>query len=210
MLHCYKVLRNEVQNNGNKLLENLTVPFKELNVSHKSRKYPSTWPYGHSSWGPSTSTSFHPPTTATLVVDDHGRTLNVFNNLKRLSLLFSLLSTLSKLWYLLHTTDNDIEAVTNYRELKMLSSPTFPSLLCLLTLFCLSVSAYPSIPVPPKFTLEKRTDPFFPDEPASCPICAQSYPSINSCAQAAPVLSNFSMVCLAFYGDAVDMIDGIL
>ncbi|KAK7688681.1 hypothetical protein QCA50_008219 [Cerrena zonata] len=76
----------------------------------------------------------------------------------------------------------------------MLSSPTFPSLLCLLTLFCLSVSAYPSIPVPPKFTLEKRTDPFFPDEPASCPICAQSYPSINSCAQAAPVLSNFSMI----------------
>ncbi|KAI0072305.1 hypothetical protein K474DRAFT_1605370 [Panus rudis PR-1116 ss-1] len=36
----------------------------------------------------------------------------------------------------------------------------------------------------------KRTDPFFPDQPPSCPICAQSYP----CAQAAPVLANFSMV----------------
>ncbi|CAL1698260.1 unnamed protein product [Somion occarium] len=42
--------------------------------------------------------------------------------------------------------------------------------------------------------LTKRTDPFFPDQPPSCPICAQNYPSINSCAQAAPVLANFSMI----------------
>ncbi|EJD05006.1 uncharacterized protein FOMMEDRAFT_53440, partial [Fomitiporia mediterranea MF3/22] len=36
--------------------------------------------------------------------------------------------------------------------------------------------------------------PSFPSDPPSCPICAQSYPSINSCAQAAPVLANVSMV----------------
>ncbi|KAF8889125.1 hypothetical protein BD779DRAFT_420511 [Infundibulicybe gibba] len=42
--------------------------------------------------------------------------------------------------------------------------------------------------------LQRRTDPVFPDSPPSCPICAQDYPGINSCAQAAPVLANFSMI----------------
>ncbi|TFK29127.1 hypothetical protein FA15DRAFT_664442 [Coprinopsis marcescibilis] len=43
-------------------------------------------------------------------------------------------------------------------------------------------------------SLQKRTDPFFPAEPASCPICAKDYSSISSCAEAAPVFENFTMV----------------
>jgi hypothetical protein len=44
-------------------------------------------------------------------------------------------------------------------------------------------------------TLQYRTtQPYFPDYPPSCPICANNYPSINNCAQAAPILANFSMV----------------
>jgi len=43
-------------------------------------------------------------------------------------------------------------------------------------------------------SLAKRTDPYFPDQPPSCLICAQNYGNINSCAQAAPVLANFSMI----------------
>ncbi|KAL4244378.1 hypothetical protein ABKN59_010534 [Abortiporus biennis] len=39
-----------------------------------------------------------------------------------------------------------------------------------------------------------RTYPTFPDQPPSCPICAQNYDNINSCAEAAPVLANFSMI----------------
>jgi len=42
--------------------------------------------------------------------------------------------------------------------------------------------------------LQRRTYPVFPDTPPSCPICAQNYASINSCAQAAPVLANFTMI----------------
>ena len=37
--------------------------------------------------------------------------------------------------------------------------------------------------------------PVFPDQPPSCPLCAQNYGSIDSCAQAAPVIANVSMVC---------------
>src|SRR5260370_5168415 len=40
--------------------------------------------------------------------------------------------------------------------------------------------------------------PYFPDTPPSCPICAKGYPSINSCAQAAPALPNFTSVCVSF------------
>ncbi|KAH8079827.1 hypothetical protein BXZ70DRAFT_646180 [Cristinia sonorae] len=44
-------------------------------------------------------------------------------------------------------------------------------------------------------TLEKRTTaPVFPNDPPSCPICEQNYPNINSCAEAAPVLANVSMI----------------
>ena len=51
-------------------------------------------------------------------------------------------------------------------------------------------------PVTP-INLARRQDdnqPTFPDQPPSCPICAQNFGSIDSCAQAAPVLANFSMV----------------
>ncbi|EPQ55926.1 hypothetical protein GLOTRDRAFT_76143 [Gloeophyllum trabeum ATCC 11539] len=39
-----------------------------------------------------------------------------------------------------------------------------------------------------------RTDPYFPADPTSCPICEAQYSQISSCAQAAPVLANFTMV----------------
>ena len=51
-------------------------------------------------------------------------------------------------------------------------------------------------PVAP-INLARRQDdsqPTFPDSPPSCPICAQNFGNIDSCAQAAPVLANFSMV----------------
>ena len=54
-------------------------------------------------------------------------------------------------------------------------------------------------PVTP-INLARRQDdnqPTFPDQPPSCPICAQNFGSIDSCAQAAPVLANFSMVSCA-------------
>lgn len=60
-----------------------------------------------------------------------------------------------------------------------------------------SVLAYPSPPSSPPLWLAARQtqQPYFPDTPASCPICAQSYPSINSCAQASTAMANVSMVC---------------
>jgi len=36
--------------------------------------------------------------------------------------------------------------------------------------------------------------PVFPPSPPSCPICAQNFSSINSCALAAPVLANYSEI----------------
>ena len=52
-----------------------------------------------------------------------------------------------------------------------------------------SSSALPS-PQPPV----RRDYPVFPAQPPSCPLCAQNYANIDSCAQAAPVLANVSMV----------------
>ncbi|KAK7447061.1 hypothetical protein VKT23_014272 [Stygiomarasmius scandens] len=43
-------------------------------------------------------------------------------------------------------------------------------------------------------TVVKRTDPMFPPDPPSCPICQQNYDRINNCAEAAPVLANFSTI----------------
>jgi len=44
-------------------------------------------------------------------------------------------------------------------------------------------------------SLEERTvPPYFPPQPPSCPICANSWPSIDSCADACPVLANFSTI----------------
>ena len=78
-----------------------------------------------------------------------------------------------------------------------------------LALFSLVFSAiaypYAAIPAPTPFaarapvgaSLKKRTDePTFPSDIASCPICEASYSSINSCAEAAPVLENFTMVSM--------------
>lgn len=42
--------------------------------------------------------------------------------------------------------------------------------------------------------LVRRTDPTFPPDPPSCPICQQNYDKISNCAQAAPVLANFSSI----------------
>ncbi|KAG7087749.1 hypothetical protein E1B28_013690 [Marasmius oreades] len=41
---------------------------------------------------------------------------------------------------------------------------------------------------------QRTTPPQFPDTPPSCPICQKDYDKINNCAQAAPVLANFSMI----------------
>jgi len=43
-------------------------------------------------------------------------------------------------------------------------------------------------------TLQHRATPYFPPDPPSCPICEKDYWTINSCAQASPVLANFSMI----------------
>jgi len=43
--------------------------------------------------------------------------------------------------------------------------------------------------------LQRRTtDPYFPPDPPSCPLCAANYPNINHCAAACPVFANFSMI----------------
>ncbi|KAM5532511.1 hypothetical protein V8D89_013798 [Ganoderma adspersum] len=73
----------------------------------------------------------------------------------------------------------------------------------------LSALASPYLPVPrisqipprrlgfaPDLGAQKRQDgqPQFPAQPPSCPICEQNFANIDSCAQAAPVLQNFSMI----------------
>jgi len=45
------------------------------------------------------------------------------------------------------------------------------------------------------FIARQTVQPYFPDTPASCPICEKGYPTINTCAEAAPALANFSSVC---------------
>lgn len=76
-----------------------------------------------------------------------------------------------------------------------------------LTLFTIIIGALasPYRPLPTQFSrvgspspvaLVERDDsgPQFPDQPPSCPICEQNYGNIDNCAEAAPVLQNFSMV----------------
>ncbi|KAJ3798453.1 hypothetical protein GGU11DRAFT_780950 [Lentinula aff. detonsa] len=44
-------------------------------------------------------------------------------------------------------------------------------------------------------SLQQRTvEPTFPSSPASCPICEANYSSIQNCAEASPVLANFTTV----------------
>ncbi|KAI0673132.1 WD40 repeat-like protein [Trametes maxima] len=78
-------------------------------------------------------------------------------------------------------------------------------LLALFSSLVLSALGSPFLPVPtqlaqltrPGAVVARRQDdaqPVFPEQPPSCPICAQNFGSIDSCAQAAPVLANFSMI----------------
>ena len=67
--------------------------------------------------------------------------------------------------------------------------------------FLFSALASPVLPVATPLTGRSPTrvarqtaEPTFPSDIASCPICEQNYANINSCAQAAPVLQNFTMV----------------
>jgi len=46
----------------------------------------------------------------------------------------------------------------------------------------------------PEPGLQRRTDPYFPDQPESCPICAKDYNGIRSCVDAAPIFQNFTNV----------------
>jgi len=66
----------------------------------------------------------------------------------------------------------------------------------LLPTFFLYTQASPrSLPDSLLSSVERRTvPPYFPPYPPSCPICAKSWPSIDSCAEASPVLANFSMI----------------
>ena len=74
-----------------------------------------------------------------------------------------------------------------------------------------SVLAYPSPPSSrPLWVVSRQTQqPYFPDTPASCPICAQGYPSISSCAQASTVLANFTSVCNRFVAPPLNLIGQI-
>ncbi|KZT21307.1 hypothetical protein NEOLEDRAFT_1139640 [Neolentinus lepideus HHB14362 ss-1] len=69
---------------------------------------------------------------------------------------------------------------------------------CLVLFYGLaSSSPYPAVTLGPavrSVPLFSRTEPYFPSYPPSCPICAANYSQISSCAQAAPVLANFSMI----------------
>lgn len=70
----------------------------------------------------------------------------------------------------------------------------FVTVFALLGLASVAVAA-PRVPSKLAPALRPRTvDPQFPNQPPSCPICAQNYDSISSCAQVAPVLANVSMI----------------
>ncbi|ESK93286.1 hypothetical protein Moror_14549 [Moniliophthora roreri MCA 2997] len=57
------------------------------------------------------------------------------------------------------------------------------------------VQASPVSPLAHGVDLSRRTtEPYFPDTPPSCPICEKNYGNIQNCAEAAPVLANFSMI----------------
>lgn len=72
----------------------------------------------------------------------------------------------------------------------------------IISLFLIAFSTTPSVlayPAPLSsrplwFDTRQTQQPYFPDTPASCPICAQGYTNINSCAQAATTLSNVTTV----------------
>ncbi|KAF9074384.1 hypothetical protein BDP27DRAFT_1316986 [Rhodocollybia butyracea] len=49
-------------------------------------------------------------------------------------------------------------------------------------------------PFPQPVVELRTTEPTFPATPASCPICSANYASIQNCAEASPVLANFSEI----------------
>jgi hypothetical protein len=66
--------------------------------------------------------------------------------------------------------------------------------LCATITGVLALPNEPPRPYSPAPTLVRRTDPTFPTDVPSCVQCEPNYPNINSCAQAAPVFENASMV----------------
>ncbi|KAJ3727500.1 hypothetical protein EV361DRAFT_795906 [Lentinula raphanica] len=55
--------------------------------------------------------------------------------------------------------------------------------------------ASPCLEQNPSVSLQRRSaEPTFPSSPASCPICEASYSSIQNCAEASPVLANFTTI----------------
>ncbi|KAG8998123.1 hypothetical protein FRB90_012361, partial [Tulasnella sp. 427] len=74
------------------------------------------------------------------------------------------------------------------------------TIITILAFCCLLVQAIPSTSSSSrlKSTLEARgihlrtADPYFPDQPPSCQLCAQAWPSIDSCCDAAPLFENFT------------------
>ncbi|KDR78271.1 hypothetical protein GALMADRAFT_245362 [Galerina marginata CBS 339.88] len=69
----------------------------------------------------------------------------------------------------------------------------FLTIIAIFAFLSLQITASPSR-LAQSLALQRRTDPTFPPSPPSCPICEQGYPNIQGCAQAAPVLANFSMI----------------
>jgi hypothetical protein len=73
-------------------------------------------------------------------------------------------------------------------------------MLAVITLLSLCVSALglaatpTDKPGPYTPSLVRRTDPTFPADIPSCVQCQSAYPSINTCAQAAPVFENATQV----------------
>ena len=97
---------------------------------------------------------------------------------------------------------------TQYRSLFFPLSLVMVHLL-LLSFVPSSQSLLLPITLPQVQELSVRQDgstPVFPQDVASCPICEQSYSSINSCADAATVFANFSMVGpYTYYGERNDI-----
>ena len=78
----------------------------------------------------------------------------------------------------------------------------FASVLIYALLFAIpaSLAAVVEARVPTPVLIEGRqapaATPTFPSDIPSCQQCEQNYGSIDSCAQAAPVLANFTTVCV--------------
>jgi len=79
------------------------------------------------------------------------------------------------------------------KPLVRMTTPIAIILVAFISLFnVLDVAEATPSPVVPRQAPEAQ--PTFPPSPPSCPICAQNFGSIDSCAQAAPVLANFTEV----------------